>query len=239
MEPATRTAVVWHGACAARYTPASTFELPLALMGYDSGILKSKTEPTLHYQPGDIDSGESAWKEPTDPERWMRLSVVWYSQRIAAALGERKLREYAQSMRFGNAGFTVGAATSESSRPAWLDSSMLISPAEQAEFVSRMLTGELPVSAGAVEQATALLPGHTVAGWSIRGKTGTAVPRDAGGRSDEARALGWYVGWAEKDGRSLAFAYLAQDEGRQATPAGVRARGHMHQEWPRLLRLLP
>ena len=38
-------------ACAARYTPASTFKLAIALMGYDAGILQDAHAPVWDYQP--------------------------------------------------------------------------------------------------------------------------------------------------------------------------------------------
>lgn len=238
MDPQTRTAVLWHGSCAARYTPASTFKLPLAVMGFDAGALKSGTEPTLQYRTEDIDWGDASWREPTNPERWMRRSVVWYSQRIVEAVSHARVVQYAQAFKLGNADLSGDASPFGSAHPAWVDSSLKISPAEQAEFVSRLITGALPASPQAMAQATQLLERHSVSGWTIRGKTGGAFPRDAAGRADMARGLGWYIGWAEKEGRSLAFAYLAQDTSRHDKMPGARARSHILEQWPSLVEQL-
>ncbi|MGJ0223624.1 penicillin-binding transpeptidase domain-containing protein, partial [Streptococcus pyogenes] len=136
----------------------------------------------------------------------MRKSVVWYSQRITDAIGDAKLSEYLRGFRFGNADISGDRNVPGPRYPAWIDSSLRISPAEQAEFFSRLVTKDLPVSADAMKQATALLEQHVSGGWTIRGKTGTSLPRDGSGRPDVSRGLGWYVGWAEKEGRVLAFA---------------------------------
>lgn len=238
MEPSTRTALVWHGSCAARHTPASTFELPLAIMGFDSGFLKSSVEPSLQSQPGDLDSEGAASREPTNPQRWMRLSSVWYSQKVAAAVGDARLRQYAKDFKLGNADLSGDRSPFGSAHPAWVDSSLQISPLEQVEFISRSLTGELPASKQSVEHTRQLLESQTVAGWTLRGKTGSAFPRNAAGRPDSARGLGWYIGWAEKDGRSLAFAHLAQDQEQSQSLPGTRARAHVLQQWSSIVELL-
>ena len=60
------------GSCEQRYTPASTFKLPLSVMGFDSGFLLSEHQPALPYRNGDVDWGGDNWKQPTDPVRWLK-----------------------------------------------------------------------------------------------------------------------------------------------------------------------
>jgi beta-lactamase class D len=47
------TGAVLHrsGQCAARFSPCSTFKIPLALMGFDAGILKDAHDPAWDYDP--------------------------------------------------------------------------------------------------------------------------------------------------------------------------------------------
>lgn len=233
-----RSAIYWQGSCVSRYTPASTFKIPLALIGFESGYLRSAEDPVLRYEDGDIDWGGTAWRGSISPEQWLRLSVVWYSQRIASSLGQSRIQKYAQAFQYGNADFSGTSTSADALKPAWLNSSLKISPLEQAQFLSRLLNGELPVHDHAIVGVKALLPRHQVSGWTIRGKTGTAVDWDAAVPSEDRRVLGWYVGWAEKDDRTLAFAYLSQDDARQATPAGIQARAHVLQQWPRIAQRL-
>jgi beta-lactamase class D len=42
----------------------------------------------LAFKEGDPDWGGDNWRQPTDPTRWLKYSVVWYSQRITHALVE-------------------------------------------------------------------------------------------------------------------------------------------------------
>ena len=79
------------GDCDSRVTPASTFKIPLAVMGYDAGILTDTRTPVMTYQAGDPDWGGANWTRDTDPASWMRFSVVWYSQRITRRLGAETL----------------------------------------------------------------------------------------------------------------------------------------------------
>jgi len=48
---------VQFGDCATRVTPASTFKVALALMGYDAGFLKDATLPELPFREGYADYG--------------------------------------------------------------------------------------------------------------------------------------------------------------------------------------
>jgi len=72
-------------------------------------------------------------------------------------------------------------------------------------------------------------------GWVPRGKTGSAYPRQTDGNFDRARGWGWYVGWAEKDGRRLVFVRLAQDEQRHEVSGGLRARDALIEDWAGLV----
>ena len=74
------------GVCDERVPPASTFKIPIALMGYDAGFLQDEHNPTLPFKEGYADWIKS-WRADTDPTVWMRDSVVWYSQQVTLSLG--------------------------------------------------------------------------------------------------------------------------------------------------------
>ena len=77
--PAAAKTLVEEGDCTGRVTPASTFKVPLAVMGFDAGVLTDAHAPVLTIRPGEPDWLGDAWRQPTDPTRWMKYSVVWYS----------------------------------------------------------------------------------------------------------------------------------------------------------------
>lgn len=223
------------GMCDRRMTPASTFKVALAVIGYDTGVLKNADGPILAYQQGDPDWGGRNWTRDTNPRDWMRFSVVWYSQRITRALGAEALRRYAQEFGFGNADFSGDAGSENGLERAWLSSSLLISPREQVQFLRRLVQRDLPVSQNAMAQAQSLVQSHPTAGWQVYGKTGGAYPRKADRLFDEARSIGWFVGWATKDGRTVVFARLSLFKTRTERSPGILTREGVLADWASLI----
>ena len=221
------------GDCTTRVTPASTFKLAISLMGFDAGYLHDAHTPLLNYQPGDPDWGGANWLQPTDPARWIKYSVVWYSQRITHALGAAKVGHYTRAFRYGNADLSGDPGKANGLDRAWIGSSLKISPVEQAAFLQRLVNRTLPVSRHAMDMTARLaLIDERPDGWEIHGKTGMAYPRDANGVSDEAHGYGWFVGWGMKAGRTVVFVRLVQDEQAGGVSAGLRARGEVLRDWP-------
>jgi beta-lactamase class D len=215
--------------CDAPLTPASTFKIPLSLIGFDSGILQDADRPAWPYKE-EYQTWNDDWKVTTTPRTWLRDSVVWYSQVLARQLGDAKLQQYVNALAYGNRDVSGGLTT------AWLSSSLRISAVEQVAFVRRMIRHELPVSRSAVDRTMAIMPMAAAGGWNISGKTGTGFHRRPDGTNDSDRQVGWFVGWAKRDGRTLVFARVIEDEGRsEGVRAGLRARDMLLAEWPTLV----
>lgn len=234
-DAATRQVVTEEGACDTRITPASTFKIAISLMGFDAGFLKSEHAPLLTYRKGDPDWSES-WLAATDPHKWIRDSVIWYSQRVTAALGAPRFQRYATAFRFGNADVSGDPRRHDGLKWAWIDSSLQVSPREELGFLERVVRRELPVKAIAYEMTSRItaIPGEH-GGWDIHGKTGTGFPLLANGRSDHAHAYGWFVGWASRGARIFVFVRQTQDASLQDGPAGMRARDAFLPALPALL----
>ncbi|WP_315137055.1 class D beta-lactamase [Achromobacter marplatensis] len=221
-------------ACATRYTPASTFKLPIALMGADAGFLKGPHEPVWSYQSGYPDWGGDAWREPTDPVRWIKYSVVWYSQLIAKALGQERFQRYTTAFHYGNEDVSGEPGKHNGTNGAWIISSLRISPLEQLAFLRKVVNRQLPVKTAAYDLAENLFEVGRAGDWRLFGKTGTGSPGDNGVYTS-ANAYGWFVGWARKDGRQLVFARLVQDERSTKPNAGLRARDDLMRDWPAMV----
>ena len=221
------------GDCAARVTPASTFKIPLALMGFDAGFLVDSESPALPFRQGYPDWGGAPWRQTTTPTHWMTHSVVWYSQQIAQALGVSQLTDYAMQLNYGNADFAGDPGQDNALERAWISSSLAVSPREQVAFLANLVNRRLPASAAAQESTIALVGGTARPdGWTIFGKTGSAYPRRADFSFDRARGWGWFVGWATNGPRTVIFARLAQDNGQVPGSTGLRARDALFAEWP-------
>lgn len=234
MDAANGTILHEDGDCRSRVTPGSTFKIPLAVIGYDVGILKDAHAPVLSYRPGDPDWGGKNWTRDTDPTDWLAYSVVWYSQRITAALGQTRLTDYATGFAYGNADFSGDAGFDNGLERAWIASSLKVSPIEQARFLRALLGNALPVRPAAMVRTRDIVERRSAGAWTLHGKTGAAYPRHADRSFDYARGWGWYVGWAENGKRQLIFVSLTQDRTRLRGSPGNRTRDAFLDTWPEL-----
>jgi len=222
------------GACDQGFYPQSTFKLPLAMMGYDAGILTDAQNPRWKYQAKF--GGPERVKKDVDPVVWEKDSIVWYSQEIARKLGKRKFTDYIQSFGYGNRDVEGGPGKTDGLTESWLMSSLKISPDQQVQFIRRFLTDGLPISDHAADMTLAIIPHFEAAdGWDIQGKTGSGWLRDKAGKTDYSRPLGWFVGWAMKDERRVIFARLLVDTKRQGeTPISFVVRDGLIRDFPKL-----
>ncbi|RQW29783.1 class D beta-lactamase [Rhodobacteraceae bacterium CH30] len=219
------------GECGTRMSPASTFKIPLSLMGYDSGFLRTATLPALPYN-GKDEAFLPEWAQTTTPAHWMRYSVVWYSQRLTQSLGMNKFQRYVDAFAYGNRDLGGNLGKHDGLTQSWLGSSLAISPDEQAAFLSRLVRHELPVSDEAYRYTRDILSLPDMDGWQIYGKTGNASRRSARG---EKLQTGWFVGWASKGGRTLVFVSNLHDETPNTTFASQRARAIWLEKLPAIL----
>ncbi|MEW5424230.1 class D beta-lactamase [Amorphus sp. 3PC139-8] len=224
--------VLEEGDCDTRVTPASTFKVALAVMGFDAGVLKGSHDPVLPFKEGYV-AWRKEWKQPTDPTSWLKYSVVWYSQQIAHSLGMERFRRYAQAFDYGNADVSGDFGKNNGLDRAWIASSLKIAPREQVTFLQKLVAGRLPVSEQAMALTREIVETRPAGdGWTIHGKTGAAASKTAAGEIVRGRPWGWYVGWASKGDRTYVFAHLIRDESKQSSPPGFRARDAFIAAWP-------
>jgi beta-lactamase class D len=111
-----------------------------------------------------------------------------------------------------------------------VDSSLEISPVEQTAFLRRLLAGKMPVSAKAHDMTEAIIPSFRAGDWTVQGKTGSTR------LGKNKQSLGWFVGWAEKDGRRIVFARLVVDAKRGDMPKGLATRAAFLKDLPQLVK---
>ncbi|PRH87935.1 class D beta-lactamase [Labrys okinawensis] len=223
------------GSCDKPITPASTFKIAISLMGYDSGLLKNEHVPALPFREGYAD-WLPEWRTTTDPASWIKNSVVWYSQQITRSLGKLRFKRYVAEFDYGNRDVSGDPGKQNGLTQAWLSSSLKITPLQQLDFLERMVRHQLPVSNHAYDMtARILVLAPLPNGWEIHGKTGSGAPRRSDGKLDLDHAYGWFVGWANRDGRNIAFVRQVQMDGRSNPRAGLQARDAFLAELPDLL----
>lgn len=223
-DAASGAALVQSGQCDKRVTPASTFNIAISLMGYDSGILIDEHAPTLPFKDGYPD-WIAAWRQNTDPTSWISNSVLWYAQQIAARLGAERFQRYVQQFSYGNQDVAGDPGKDNGLALSWVGSSLAISPTEQVAFLRSVVNRTLPLSPAAYDMTSRLMQNETLPnGWQVFGKTGTASHVRPDGTDDKAHQYGWYVGWAKKGERTMVFARLMLLERRDDMHAGWRVK---------------
>lgn len=221
------------GTCDQRFAPFSTFKLPLAVMGYDAGILVDDVTPRWDWHAG-LTAPERDHK-PVDPTIWERDSVLWYSRELTRLLGRDAFERYVAGLDYGNADVSGAPGRQNGLTHAWLGASLVISPDEQAAFVRRLLHGALPLDADAQAWAASILPDFAAGDWTVSGKTGSGWVSDANGDFYRDRPLGWFVGWAQRGDAVVVFARLRVDGQRSDTNLGPVVRESLLADLPGLL----
>lgn len=193
-----------------RISPCSTFKITLSLIGYDAGILIDETTPTWDFQNG-YDDWLASWRAPISPKSWMQYSCVWYSKVLSLQLGLEKIQSYLTSIKYGNQNMSGGLAVPGPMNPAWINSSLKISPREQVDFIQKMVVDKLPISSNAIQMTKViLLKEESPEGWKLFGKTGWSGSDI--GKDGKTLEHGWFVGWIEKDNNFFPFAYLIREQ---------------------------
>ena len=204
--------------CDVAYSPASSFKLALALMGFDSGLLESPNAPAIAYDPA-LKAPYESWRQTTDPTSWLKNSVVWYSQALTTRLGMDRFQAYVDAFDYGNRDLSGDPGKDNGLTRAWLGSSLKISPEAQVAFLQKIRQRQVPVSAEAHDKLFATAQWFDGSdGWRVQAKTGSAFPPEMNGRQ-----LGWFAGWMEKHGQHFVFARLNVDEPSKPV-AGSRVR---------------
>ncbi|MEN9782613.1 MAG: hypothetical protein RL208_766, partial [Pseudomonadota bacterium] len=183
------------------YSPNSSFKIPLAVMGFESGILKTAHNPIwkprkpvtfLKY----YHDGEQS------PSSWMRWSMPWYSQILTQKLGMNKFQEYINKLNYGNIDLSGDDGKNNGLTEAWLSSSLKITPLQQIEFIEKLAKNELQFSKKAqikTKDLIKLMEAGSWSGWNLHGKTGSSDFDKVNIRE------GYFIGFAQKGDEIVSF----------------------------------
>ncbi len=188
-EPAADRTLAFNEARAAeRFLPASTFKIPHALIGLETGAVADEHEVfRWDGKPKRFDAWERDHTLPTA----MRDSAVWVFQAIARRVGKPAMGEWLDRLDYGNRDMTGGIDL------FWLQGGLRISAREQVEFLRKLGEGRLPVTARSRRIVREAMLAERCGDTVIRGKTGTAMVAKEG--------IAWWVGWVERGGEPVAY----------------------------------
>jgi beta-lactamase class D len=205
--------------CKEQLVACSSFKVPLAVMAFDSGILKNTKDKTKW---DGVKRDREVLNQDHNAETWMRDSVVWYSQKIATKLGKKKLQKYLDSFNYGNKDLRGGLTMAWLHAPSSNKPSLKISGYEQLTFMNELWTNNLPVSKEAMKLTREItFLENSPKGFVLSGKTGSNFYND-----DHGMRLGWFIGHIQKGDQE----YITVTNFRDITPlkdagyGGMKAR---------------
>lgn len=189
----------WNSARApSRYSPCSTFKIPNALIGLETGTISlARNERGYSFLSDPLQPWwPQAWSGRQDLREALRNSTVWYFQALARGIGLGNYSRWLQRFGYGNQNTSGGVDQ------FWLGDSLRISAIEQMHFLDQLQRGSLGVRAEHVAAITEALVLERGADWRWWGKTGLCLGHDG-------RPLGWLIGAVERPGQTWLYAVNA------------------------------
>jgi beta-lactamase class D len=206
--------------CDRRTLPASTFKIPHALIGLQTGVITDRTVMKWDGAKKDF----PAWERDHSLDSAIKSSVVWFFQRAAGSIGRDRELQHLKAFGYGSQTFTR-----EVDR-FWLNGDLVISPLEQIAFLKKMYSYELPVERRYIDTVkTAMtMPAGTLSNASgvhafpLKWPRGSVARLKTGNGSVEAERVSWLIGEIDSGGRQYVFASRVRSSTRAlATTAGA------------------
>ncbi len=175
---------------ALRLPPCSTFKIPHALIGLESGIL---TGPEQRFA---WDGGRRLikdWERDHSLRSSMYYSVVPIYKWLASQIGRPRMQTWLDRFAYGNRDLSSGLTS------FWLGESLEISAREQIAFLQRLVEKDLPVASATAAVVSEITCLERFADGEYHGKTGSGSGKRHG-------AIGWWVGWLTRGSDRYVFA---------------------------------
>jgi len=185
--------------CQERLSPCSTFKIPNALIGLETGAL-SGPDDTKTWD--GTEHSREILNQDHDLSSAIKYSVVWYFQDVALDIGAERMQIALDNFHYGNRDISGGQDR------FWLASSLEISALEQIAFMTALDDERLPVSREnqAMVKSMMLQDEGLPEGFKgeLYGKTGSCI----GPAGDH----GWFTGFLHRDGQQYVFAVNVKGE---------------------------
>ena len=204
-QPAQDRYLVWDEERARRrFLPASTFKVPHAVIGLETGAIADEHEvfawdgkPKLR----------AVWERDQTFRSAIGDSTTWVFQEVARRVGKARMREWLQQLDYGNRDIAGGIDL------FWLQGALRVSAYEQVRFLHRLAEGRLPATQRSQRLVREAMVVEKTRDCTLFAKAGTTgAVRDP---------VAWWVGWIERKGRVVACFAMNHDT-RPATPYAAR-----------------
>ena len=182
---------------ATQYSPFSTYKIPNSIIALETKVV-SDIDQVVKWDEQKYPAKEwwpKTWDGKHNLKSAIKYSVVPVYRHIANLIGDEKMQSYVIDFDYGNKEISSGIDN------FWLNGSLKISALEQIEFLKKFYQGQLMVSPKTTKLVKSILIQEQTENYKLSGKTGA-------GYIDQGRnvALGWYIGYVEKDDNVYFFA---------------------------------
>ena len=204
-----------------RRSPCSTFKIISSLTALEHGIIDPAD--SVRQWSGEVFWNEK-WNKDMDFGEAFRDSCVWYFREVIDEIGPELMQKELDGLAYGNCDISdwEGRLNTNNNNRAltgfWLESSLAISPKEQAEVMERIFGEASPYSEQARDylKEVMLVEEQSDAKLSIYGKTGM-------GKAEGIVADAWFAGFAQGEEDSLYFCvYLGRTDDKNVTSAAAK-----------------
>lgn len=174
-----------------RFSPASSSKIPHTLIALETGVAAPDTVFKW--------DGKSRWLDAWNRDQTLtsafQVSAVWVYQEIVQSVGTAGMAEWLDRFDYGNANIGTEATLTT----YWLQDILLVSAAEQVNFLHRLVERDLPLSDTTYAAADAIMQSDAGDGWTMYSKTGWRHGADI-------MDIGWNAGWVRCGSDTYVFA---------------------------------
>lgn len=195
-----------------RRSPCSTFKIISSLIALENGIVEPDHSTRIW-------SGEKFWNEDWNRDidfgDAFRTSCVWYYRELIDDIGADAMQKELDRLQYGNCDISdwEGRLNTNNNNRAltgfWIESSLLISPIEQAEVMERIFgeNSDYTEETRSELKQVMSVPEQDEKDLFVYGKTGM-------GKAEGVVVDAWFTGFAESPEGNLYFCvYLGRTDG--------------------------
>lgn len=195
-----------------RSSSCSTFKIISSLIALENGIFEP--EDSTREWSGEIFWNED-WNKDIDFREAFRTSCVWYFRQVIDDIGKDMMQKELDKLQYGNCDISdwEGRLNTNNNNRAltgfWIESSLMISPKEQAEVMERIFGDDSEYSEETLNELkqVMLVSEQDRADISIYGKTGM-------GKAEGIVVDAWFTGFAEgAEGKIYFCVHLGRTDG--------------------------
>lgn len=171
------------------FIPASTFKIANSLIALETGAIEDEHE-VIPYGGGRVFI--PSWAEDMPLGKAFAISNVPVFQELARRIGLERYQMWLDRLEYGNASIGQNVET------FWLRGPLEISAIDQAKFIAKLATQQLPFSKQTQQVVADISKLQVKDGKTLHGKTGwTTTPHPD---------IGWFVGWVQNGDQTHSFA---------------------------------